>query len=81
MTLIEEKPDGMKIEYRISPASNQVVMMLESRVLRKNGTPFPPDANGASWYRVPDREFTDLQIRGSIVQLLSDEHKRIIVIE
>jgi hypothetical protein len=56
-TYIRETRWGEKIEYR--RRWNPVAIILESRILRPDGTPFPGDA----WYRVADADFVAMLFR------------------
>ena len=57
-TYIHEASDGRKIEYR-RVDDNPVVLHLESRVLRPDGTPYDD-----GWYRVTDEQLCWLQRDG-----------------
>lgn len=65
--MIHERADGTKIEYRRA-SSAAGTLCLESRVLRRDGTPHPD-----GWYPVGDAELVGLQQAGSdIVALLGE---------
>lgn len=58
-TYLHETQRGEKIEYRRRPCGSPV-LLLESRLLRNDGTPFD-----GRWWPVSDLQLLDLQLAGS----------------